>query len=289
VPAATPLEPVTKGLEGLSVLDKPGRLFGKAVRGVIKPGAVKDLLSGTWLGHALHPLLTDVTIGSFVSATLLDVLGGDDDGSAAERLLGVGIASYGPTALTGFNDWADSEIADERVRRVGLTHAWTNVTALTLYSASLIARRRGERGRGKALGLAGAAALAGAGYLGAHLSFVRGVGPNQTAFDEGPSDWTDAGAASDLEQGEPKAVVVDETPVMLLRHGDHFHAIHDRCSHRGCSLSEGDVEKEVVTCPCHGSKFSLRDGSVLHGPATVPQPAFEVRESDGRIQLRLTG
>jgi nitrite reductase/ring-hydroxylating ferredoxin subunit len=129
--------------------------------------------------------------------------------------------------------------------------------------------------------------LGAGGYLGAHLSFVRGVGPNQTAFDEGPADWTDAGAASDLEQGEPKAVVVDDTPVMLLRHGDHFHAIHDRCSHRGCSLSEGEVEKEVVTCPCHGSQFSLRDGSVLHGPATVPQPAYDVRESDGRIQLRL--
>jgi nitrite reductase/ring-hydroxylating ferredoxin subunit/uncharacterized membrane protein len=287
VSAATPLDPVRQKLEGLSALDGVGKWLGKTVRGIIKPGTVKDALSGTWLGHALHPLLTDVTIGSFVSASLLDVLGGDDDGAAAERLLGVGIASYGPTALAGFNDWADTEVVDDRVRRVGLVHAWTNATALTLYSASLLARRRGDQGRGKALGLAGAAVLASGGYLGAHLSFVRGVGPNQTAYDEGPSDWTDAIAASELEQGEPKSVVVEDTPVMLLRHGDHFHAIHDRCSHRGCSLSGGEVDKEVVTCPCHGSQFSLRDGSVLHGPATAPQPAYEVRETDGRIELRL--
>jgi nitrite reductase/ring-hydroxylating ferredoxin subunit len=285
--APSPLLPLVEKLESLSALDGVGKAIGKAVRGAVPKGTVKDALSGTWLGHALHPLLTDLTIGSFLSATLLDVLGGDDDGGAAERLLAVGIASYGPTALTGFSDWADTEIADERVRRVGLAHAWTNLTALTLYSASLAARRSGSPGRGKALGLAGTAAMAGAGYLGAHMSFVRGVGPNQTAFDEGPSDWTEAIASSDLEEGDPKAVVVDDTPVMLLRHRDHLHALHDRCSHRGCSLADGEMEGEIVTCPCHGSQFSVRDGSVQRGPATAPQPVYDVRERDGRIELRL--
>jgi nitrite reductase/ring-hydroxylating ferredoxin subunit/uncharacterized membrane protein len=288
VSAASPLDPLVEKIEGLSGLDSPAKAVGSKVRDILNPGGgLKDVLSGTWLGHALHPMLTDVVIGSFVSASLLDLLGGDDDGGAQERLIAVGLAAYGPTALTGVNDWADSEPVDDRVRRVGLVHAATNAAAATLYTASLRARRRGDRGRGKALALVGGAVLGAGGFLGGHLSFVRGVGPNQTAFDEGPSDWSDAGAASDLEQGEPKAVVVDDTPVMLLRHGDHFHAIHDRCSHRGCSLSEGDVEKEVVTCACHGSQFSLRDGSVLRGPATAPQPAYEVRESDGRIQLRL--
>jgi nitrite reductase/ring-hydroxylating ferredoxin subunit/uncharacterized membrane protein len=285
--ASSPLTPFTEKLESLGLLDGPGKAIGKAVRGAIGAGPLKDLLSGTTLGHPLHPLLTDVVIGTFLSATLLDLLGGDDDGAAAERLLAVGIAAYGPTAAAGVTDWGDSEIGDERVRRVGLVHASTNAAALTVFAASLAARRRGDRGRGKALALAGNALLGAGGYLGGHLSFVRGIGPNQTAYDEGPSDWTEAVAASDLEDGEPKQVVVEETPVFLLRHGDHFHAMHDRCSHRGCSLAGGDVEGNIVTCPCHGSEFDVRDGSVQRGPAHTSQPVYEVRERDGKIELRL--
>jgi nitrite reductase/ring-hydroxylating ferredoxin subunit len=276
-----------EALEAAGGLDGPGKAVGKAVRGALSPGAVKDALSGTWLGHALHPLLTDVVIGSFVSASLLDVLGGDADGSAAERLIGVGIAAYGPTALTGVNDWADTEVTDDRVRRIGLVHAGSNLTALGLYTASLAARRRGARGRGKLLGLSGAAVLAAGGYLGAHMSFVQGVGPNQTAFDEGPDEWTPAVDAGDLADGEPKAAVVGDTPVLLVRHGDSVHALHDRCSHRGCLLSDGEVDGHLVVCACHGSRFDLRDGSVDRGPATAPQPAYEAREREGRIEIRL--
>ncbi|MEA2448864.1 MAG: hypothetical protein QOG63_796 [Thermoleophilaceae bacterium] len=283
----SPLDPAVRKLEGLGALDSPAKAIAKVARDLLNPGGgLKDVLSGTWLGHALHPMLTDVTIGAFMSASILDLLGGDDE--AAQKLIGVGIASYGPTALTGVNDWADAEPVDDRVRRVGITHAAANATALGLYVATLAARRSGDTGRGKLLALAGTGVMGAAGFLGGHLSFVRGIGPNQTAFDEGPSDWTDAMAASDLEQGDPKGIVVDDTPVLLMRHGDHFHAIHDRCSHRGCSLSEmGEVEKETITCNCHGSQFSLRDGSVLRGPATAPQPAYEVRERDGRLELRL--
>jgi nitrite reductase/ring-hydroxylating ferredoxin subunit len=124
-------------------------------------------------------------------------------------------------------------------------------------------------------------------YLGGHLSFSRGVGPDQTVFDPGPTDWTTAADASQLPEGRPTRIVVDETPVLVLRHGDGIHAIHDRCSHRGCSLSEtGEVDGEHIVCGCHGSTFDLRDGSVQRGPATSPQPAFEVRERDGRIEVR---
>ena len=287
--ASSPISPAVESIESLEALDTPGKAFGKAIRGAVGPGRVKDALSGTWLGHALHPLLTDVVIGAFVSATLLDLLGGDDDGRAAERLIGVGIAAYLPTAATGFNDWADTEIADPAVRRVGLVHAWTNATAFTLYAASLAARKKGARGRGKLLAMAGAGALGAAGHLGGHMSYTKAVGPNQTAFDPGPQDWTPAADASDLSNGEPTSVVVGETPVLLLRHGDHFHAIHDRCSHRGCSLADGELEKETITCPCHGSRFSLRDGSVLRGPATVGQPAYDVRESGGKVEIKLAG
>src|SRR4051812_14424701 len=282
------MRPLAEIAESAAPLDGLGEKVGKAVRGAIKPGALKDAVSGTWLGHAVHPMLTDLVIGSFVSATLLDLLGGDEDGAAAERLIGVGIAAYGPTALTGVNDWADSEPADDAVRRVGLVHASSNALALTLYGSSLAARRRGARSRGKLLGLAGAGVLMVGGYLGGHMSFTKGVGPNQTAFDPGPDDWTRAVASDELAADEPKTVVVEETPVLLVRHRKHVHALHDRCSHRGCSLGElGELDGETIECGCHGSRFSLRDGSVERGPATAPQPSYEVREQGGQVEIKL--
>ncbi len=288
--APPPTDPLIDAVEGAEVLDAPAQAIGKQVRDIFGPGTLRDALSGTWLGHALHPILTDVVVGSWTSATILDLIGGDDDGAAASRLIGVGIAAYGPTAVTGTVDWADSEAVDERVRRAGLVHAAANLTALGLYAASLAARRKGDHGRGKLLSLAGAGVLSAGGFLGGHLSFARGVGVNQTAFDEGgvPEEWEDAMAASDLTAGEPKSVVVGKTPVMLIRHDDGLHAVHDRCSHRGCSLGDtGELEGEIVTCGCHGSQFDVRDGSVQRGPAATPQPVYEARESDGRIQVRL--
>jgi nitrite reductase/ring-hydroxylating ferredoxin subunit len=124
------------------------------------------------------------------------------------------------------------------------------------------------------------------GYLGGHLSLTRGVGAAQTVFDPGPSDWTPAGEVSALSDGEPHRVVVDDTPVLLVRRGESIFAIHDRCSHRGCSLREGELNGEEIVCACHGSRFALRDGAVRQGPATSPQPAFATRVSDGRIELR---
>ena len=286
-PAAT--APLIDAVEGAEFLDAPAAEIGKQVREIFGPGVLRDLLAGTPFGHAIHPLLTDIVIGAWTSATLLDVLGGDDDGAAASRLIGVGIAAYGPTALTGTLDWADGELGDPRVRRAGLIHAAANLTALGLYSASLAARRKGAHGRGKALGLAGASVMGAAGFIGGHLSFARGVGVNQTAFDEAvPEEWTDAMAAEDLKAGEPKSAVVGQTPVMLVRHSDGLHAIHDRCSHRGCSLTDmGEVDGEIVTCNCHGSQFDLRDGSVQQGPASADQPVYEARESGDRIEVRL--
>src|SRR5438270_13753126 len=109
--AESPLHDLVDTLESAEALDDPGKTIGKVIRDNVPKGPVKDALAGTWLGHAVHPMLTDLVIGSFMSATMLDVLGSD----GADRLIGIGIAAYGPTAATGANDWADTEIADERV------------------------------------------------------------------------------------------------------------------------------------------------------------------------------
>ncbi|MDQ6816335.1 MAG: Rieske (2Fe-2S) protein [Actinomycetota bacterium] len=282
----TPLEPLIERIESAGALDSGGKAVGKAVRRNLSGTALKDVLSGTWLGHAVHPMLTDVVIGAFMSASLLDLLAPHGDGTANERLIVVGIAAYLPTAAAGISDWADAEPVDDGVRRVGLVHAGCNAVGASLYAASWRARRRGARGTGAVLGFAGMTTLMAGGYLGGHLTLSKGVGPAQTVFDPGPTDWTPAADSSQLADGRPLRAVVDETPAFLLRDGEQIFAIHDRCSHRGCSLSDGRLEGEEIVCACHGSRFDVRDGSLKGGPATAAQPAFQARERDGRVEIR---
>ena len=286
--AQSPLRALAGALENVEPLDAPGKFVGKQVRSAIKPGALKDVLSGTALGHALHPILTDVVIGSFTSATILDLVGGRGSQDAARKLVGIGLASYGPTALTGVTDYADSELGSAAVRRVGLLHAATNGAAATLYTLSWRARRKGNQGRGVLFGLAGAGALTAGGFLGGHLSYAQGIGVNQTVFDEGPTEWTPALDGSQLAEGQMRTAVVGETPVVLTRSEGRVIAMHDRCSHRGCSLAgTGTVADGYIECGCHGSRFSLADGDVLRGPATIGQPHYEVREQGDRIEIKL--
>lgn len=282
----TPLEPLVREIERAEPLDQVAKAVGKKVRSTVPHGPVKDGLSGTWLGHAVHPMLTDVVIGSFTSASILDLVA-PRSARASERLIAVGLAAYLPTAATGINDWADTEIVDDGIRRAGLVHASCNALGAALYTASLSARRRGARGRGALLGLAGMTVMMAGGYLGGHLSLSKGVGPDQTVFDPGPSEWTAAAEAGAVHEGEPKRVVVNDTPVLLTRSAQGVFAIHDRCSHRGCSLSEGTLEGDEIVCACHGSRFDRRDGSLRGGPATAAQPAFETRERDGQVEIRL--
>ena len=272
-------------LAGLEALDEPAHAVGKAVRDTVPSGPVKDALSGVWLGHALHPLLTDLPIGSYTSAVLLDWLGGKAGERAADRLIGLGILFTVPTAATGMTEWADSEAGDDSVRRVGLIHAALNVGATALFGASLAARRRGSRGTGKLLALAGAGVLGASGHLGGHLSYAEGVGVDQTAFEEPSGEWTAALRDEDLPEGEARLAGIGGVAVLVARHEGAVYALSDRCSHRGGPLHEGEIRDGCVTCPLHGSVFKLEDGGVVQGPAAYPQPSWETRVRDGVIEI----
>jgi len=256
-----------------------------AAKKLVPPGPRKDLLSGSRLGHPLHPALTDVPIGSFVAATVLDLLGGKRSAGAVDALLGLGIAATLPTAAAGLSDWSDTYGPDQRV---GVVHALSNVTALSLFAGSLVARRSGQRALGRGLGWAGLTALATGGYLGGHLSYARGVGVNH-AFDEPElTDWTAVMDAADLPTGSPTKAEAKGATVLLYRTADRVYAIGGRCSHAGGPLPEGKVDDAgpCVECPWHASVFRLEDGSVVHGPASVPQAAYDVRITDGRVEVR---
>ena len=270
-------------LEAIEALDAPAKKIGKTVRNALPGGPVKDALSGTWMGHALHPLLTDIPIGTFTSAFLCDVAGEE---TAARKLIAAGLAATPATIVTGWSDWADSEVGDAGVRRSGLVHAAFNATATVLMTASWVARRRGDGG-GKLLSLAGLGLIGAGGWIGGHLSYGRGIGVDQTAFDTGPSQWTALDVReSELTEGRAVCALAGETPVMLVRHQGEIRALHNRCAHRGGPLHEGEISDGTVTCPWHKTVFALADGSVERGPSAYPQPAFDVRATDGRIEVR---
>ena len=269
----------------LEALDAPAKRVAGVVRSVLPGGPVKDALSGTFLGHPLHPLLTDVPIGSWTSAVMLDWIGGSESRTAARRLVAAGILAALPTAAAGYSDWADTEMSSDTVRRTGLVHAAANIAALGMFTASYLARRRGRGGR--LLALTGAGAMAAGGHLGGHLSFVEGVGVNQTVFEKHPEDWTPTVSEDDLSEGRPACARAGDVDVLIVRDGEGIHALDNRCTHRGGPLHEGEVADGCVSCPWHGSRFRLADGSIVQGPATSPQPLYETRVNDGRVEVRL--
>ena len=172
----SPLNALAARLESLTALDGPARTAADVVHRLMPDGPGKDLLSGAWLGHALHPLVTDIPIGVWTSAVILDWTGGEGSRPAADRLVLTGVVAAGATVATGWSDWADAEPDSPAVRRSGLVHAAVNATATTLMVSSYLARKRGARGRGKLFSLAGSAALGAGGWLGGHLSYTLGAG-----------------------------------------------------------------------------------------------------------------
>jgi nitrite reductase/ring-hydroxylating ferredoxin subunit/uncharacterized membrane protein len=272
------LDRLTSRLGGATSLDAVADPLQKLVTS-LPPGRVKDALSGTPSGHPLHPALVALPIGAFAGVAVLDAVDGDRD--AARRLLGFGILSVAPTAAAGLSDWGDTGGAE---RRVGVVHALCNVAATLLMVGSWW--RRGHGGSGRGLSTTALGLLGFSGWLGGHLAYARGTGVDVTAFEDEISDWTDAMADVDLLADAPTVARVGRNDVLLVRHGGQVQAIADRCSHRGGPLHEGELVDGCIQCPWHASRFVLEDGAIARGPASRPQPAYDARVVDGRVQVR---
>lgn len=274
---------LTGKLEQAKALDPAASAVSAVATKVFPPGPFKDLLHGTWLGHPVHPLLVALPIGLWSGASVLDATG---DRAGARRLVGAGVLAALPTAATGMADWSELGTA-KRPKRVGLVHAVANWTTIAVYGASWLARRRGEHARGAALALVGTGGLAVGGYLGGHLAYSQAVGVNRNAdVVVKPRDWKDVAADADVVEGRPLRVDAAGQPVVLVRRGGTVHALGATCSHWGGPLDEGELDGDCIVCPWHGSTFRLADGGVARGPAAFPQPSFDVRTVDGRVQLR---
>lgn len=277
-------------LESARMLDRPAAVIRGVVQRVLANRKVKDALHGVWLGHPLHPGVAQFALGSFVSASMVDGLGGEQRESSG--LIAAGLAATLPTVASGWADWSDSH---EDQQRVGLVHAATNVTAVACYAASLVARSRG--GRGRLPSLAGGAIMIVGAVLGGHLGYRQALGANhaEEVAHLGPADWRSLGPLVDLPDGKPVRRIAGEVPVFVLRSGTDVTVLSDRCPHLSAPLSDGEVvgldgpgvRGARVICPWHGSEFRLDDGCVVHGPATAPVPRFEARVVGGTLQARV--
>lgn len=179
-------------MEGLRRLEGERRLDAAADRLSTVAGAVlstperRHALRGGWFGHALHPVLTDFPLGSWMSASLLDLVGGRSARRASRRLIGFGLLAAAPTAAAGLAEW---QATSGGARRVGVVHAGVNGTATLLYASSWLARRRGRHAKGVLLGITGGLVATLGGYFGGHLSLVRKVGTADPALHDRFDRW----------------------------------------------------------------------------------------------------
>jgi nitrite reductase/ring-hydroxylating ferredoxin subunit len=245
---------------------------------------VRNFLYGVWLGHPLHPLVTDMPVGAWTAPAVLDTVASISDDSlalAADITLATGLAAEMDSALTEVTDWKDNYSQE---RKVGLLHGMTRVASILTYTASLIVRLTGSRSTGVALGNAGYAPMAAGAYLGGDEVYDIGYGVNHTAFQHRPSTYTAIMPEARLEAKTLTKPDAGGVPVLLVKQGNQIYALDDVCVHAGCSLAEGKLADTSVICACHGSQYDLRDGSVINGPATMPQPHYDVRVQAGMIE-----
>jgi nitrite reductase/ring-hydroxylating ferredoxin subunit/uncharacterized membrane protein len=248
---------------------------------------LSNIFHGTWLGHPLHPLLTDIPIGAWTVAAIADViaLGGDERAEyAADVATAIGVAGAVGAAWAGWAEWSDTK---DEPRRLGIAHAALNGAALTLYVGSLALRRTNQRGIATIASLLGYAFVGAGGYLGGELAFGQQLGARHTAEPlEPPKDFIRVAALADVPTDGVLRVEANSIPILLARTADGIHATTAVCTHRGAPLADGKREGNCIRCPWHGSRFSLADGTVIEGPATFPLDPLEARITGEGIEVR---
>ena len=286
-----PLDAAVESVERATGLDPAVAATKKAVDAALPSATVRDALHGVWLGHPLHPAIMLVPLGSWISASVLDLLPRRGTQGAAQTLVGLGVLGAVPTIAAGAADWTDLH---PRQQRTGLVHAAANTAGLVLQIASWRARRQDRHVRGALLSIAALGLGTAGAYLGGHLAYRQGGGTNhaERAPYDLPDTWTRLCALDDLADGTPTRLLLADVPVFVLRRGRRVDVLFDQCAHLSGPLSEGELtgsgDDVCVTCPWHGSVFSLKDGQVRRGPSTYPQPVLRVRvDADGSVHARL--
>jgi nitrite reductase/ring-hydroxylating ferredoxin subunit/uncharacterized membrane protein len=265
------------------------KLLDKALYAGGHPSAqkIRNFLNGTWLGEPLHVVLTDVPVGAWTVAMAFDVLDLVFDrrefARGCETSIGIGLLAAAGAVATGITDWSD---VGPPARRLGLIHGLLNLTGAALFATSLFLRKKKSRETGRIVGILGYAVMSYAAHLGGKLVYEHRVGVDRTDGQVFPEQFAAVLPETSLMEGKLTRAVYQGTPILLVRRGDRLFAMAETCSHFSGPLSEGKLEGDTVVCPYHFSRFALKDGRVLDGPAVHPQPCLEVRTRNGQIEVR---
>jgi nitrite reductase/ring-hydroxylating ferredoxin subunit/uncharacterized membrane protein len=267
---------VMRGFYGL--LGGPGRYL-------------QDFLNGTWLGHSLHAVIVDIVIGGATVAVLLDVLriafGVAGLEVATAWTVGLVLLSAIGAIVTGLTDYKDTN-HDTPARDLAGLHGLVNIVATAGFAISLWTRLVDAHDAGFWVLLVSYMVVSFGGYIGGHIVYKYGYMVNFNAFSRGKraAEFTPVVPVAEVPENTPTKVTFGATSIMLVRRGDTVHALKEACSHLGGPLSQGKLEGDEITCPWHFSTFHVRDGAVVHGPASSRQVSYRARVNEGQVELQ---
>jgi nitrite reductase/ring-hydroxylating ferredoxin subunit/uncharacterized membrane protein len=280
--AARPLAGLWNGIATVSnafykALGSPGKLL-------------QDFLNGSWLGHSLHPVLTDVVVGGATMVVFLDILriffGVDGLEDATSWTLGLTVVAGVGTIVTGLTDFKDTAVGNER--NVAGMHGVINIIAVVIFFVSLLQRLGGGHDAAFWAALLAYLVISVGAYIGGHVVFKYGYMVNRNAFTRGKraTEFTPIMAATELPDATPTKTALGPTTLVVVRRGDLVYALRETCSHAGGPLAQGELRGDTIVCPWHASAFRLSDGAVRHGPASTRQVAYRARINAGQIEVQ---
>ncbi|MDQ3860462.1 MAG: Rieske 2Fe-2S domain-containing protein [Actinomycetota bacterium] len=278
-------------VEALPFLDNVAEAVQPEVQKAVGAGGTtaRNVLDGVWFEVPLHPVLTDVPIGSWTAALVFDGLdvatGKRPMRHAADASLVFGTVGALGAAVTGLSDW---RYLSGGSRRMGVAHGLLNTIGLVLSITSLVLRATERRNAGRLVFLTGYSISGMAAHIGGELSYHHGLRVDRNVFEgAGPDEFTPVLDEGELAQNDMRRVEVDGVGVLLSRSsGGEVCAIAATCNHFSGPLEQGEREGNTVVCPWHNSRFDLCSGQVIDGPAVFPQSRYETRLRDGKIEVK---
>jgi nitrite reductase/ring-hydroxylating ferredoxin subunit/uncharacterized membrane protein len=260
-------------------------------RGLGGPGKLlQDFLNGSWLGHSLHPVLTDVVVGASTTAVLLEVLGWFGVTGLRDALLwtlALTWLSAVATILTGLTDFKDTASGNER--NLAGMHGVINIIATIGFFLAFLAKLGpSASATGAVLLIVSYGIISLGAYIGGHVVFKYGYMVNHNAFARGKraAEFTAVLPTASLPDATPTKAALGTTQLVLVRRGDIVYALKETCSHAGGPLAQGRLQGDTIVCPWHGSTFRLDDGAVRHGPAASRQVAYRARITGDQVEVQ---
>jgi nitrite reductase/ring-hydroxylating ferredoxin subunit/uncharacterized membrane protein len=239
---------------------------------------IQNFLNGSWLGHPVHAVVTDVPIGALTVSIVADLI---SQPVVADVALLIGVLAMIASAVTGAADYAE---VDGTARARATVHSAIMVVALVVYAISLVIRSGNPPDRLVPIILAvvGYLLISLGAMIGGDLVYLVGTHVNRHAWRGGGAKWIklDLGDLPDIPEGGPTKLRAGINELAVIRNGDRILAVHAQCAHAGGPLPEGSLLEDAIECPWHGSRFRLADGHVVRGPAMYDQPAYDVRRAE---------